>query len=199
MTKIGLAVAVAMCALLVDAVQAQNLHTFALPNFTGKEMVFRDPQPTLQASRPAKIASVRVVTARWLICSGTNYSGDCAWLSGNVPSLAAFGFTDEPGSLRPERVPVLMRHWGERRPAPRADLVLFEKPSFDGDWKALADSVPDFNAAHLTSPGSIVLAEGVWRLCTGPDYAGRCLIATASAWDMATIFPGRILSAKRLK
>jgi len=179
--------------------QAQNLHTFSEPNFAGKELVFRDPQPNLQAEKPTKIASLRVLTARWLICTGTNYSGDCIWLSGNASSLPALGFSDAPGSLRPERVPVLMRHWGDRRPPPRSDLVLFEKAGFDGDWKALTDSVPNLAEAHLPIPAAVVINEGTWRLCTGPDYSGRCLTAMSSAWDLNKIFPGRILSAKRLK
>ncbi len=183
---------------MIGAAQAQRLRAFAEPNYLGTEQLFRDPQPNLQVARPTKIASVRVVTARWLICAGTSYSGDCAWVSRDVASLPQLGFTDTPGSLKPERIPVLLRQWGGRRAAPRTELALFEKPGYDGDWIALKDSVPDFNAAHLKSPGSIVLGDGAWRLCTGIDYSGRCLITTGSAWDLSEIFPGRILSAKRL-
>lgn len=179
--------------------QAQQLRTFSKPNYGGEQRVFRDPQPNLQATRPTKIVSVRLEMDKWLICDGTNYAGDCLWVSGNIASLPALGISDTPGSLKPERVPLVRRHWGDRHPAPRTQLALFEKANFDGDWKALKDSIPNFNDAHLKSPGSIVLGEGTWRLCTGVDYSGRCLTVTGSAWDIAEIFPGRILSAKRVK
>lgn len=177
---------------------AQQLRTFAEPNFAGTQRVFRDPAPDLQVSRPTKAGSVRPETDKWLICNGTNYTGDCLWVSRDVPSLPALGLSDTPGSLKPERVPVLMRHWGNRRPPGHDALVLFEKPNYDGEWMALKDSVNDFSVAKLNSPGSIVLGSGTWRLCTGVDYTGRCLIVTGSAWDLSTVFPGRILSAKKL-
>jgi hypothetical protein len=178
---------------------AQQLRTFSKPDYGGSQRVFRDPMPDLQVSRPTTVGSVRLEMEKWLICNGTHYTGDCLWVSRDVPSLPALGFSDTPGSMKPERVPVVMRHWGNRRPPGRDQLALFDKVNFDGDWMALKDSVSDFNAAHIKSPGSIVLGDGEWRLCTGIDFSGRCLVVTGSAWDMGEIFPGRILSAKKLQ
>ena len=179
--------------------QAQRLHAYSQANFAGHESVFREAVPNLAAVGVQKIASVRVVTARWLICAGANFGGDCAWLSHDIRSLSDLGFTDQPGSLRPERVPVLMRHWGTKRAAPREKLALFERSNYDGDWTALADSVPDFDAVHLKSPKSVVIGDGTWRLCSGPNYTGRCLIVTGSAWDLDDIFAGQIHSARRVR
>lgn len=190
-----------LCLLLsvsTTAVCAQQLRTFSHPNYTGTQRVFRDPAPDLQVSRPTRAGSVRPETDKWLICDGTNYSGNCLWVSRDVPSLPALGFSDTPGSLKPERVPVLMRHWGDRRPPAHDELVLFDKANYDGDWTALKDDVGDFTEAKLKNPGSIVLGSGTWRLCTGVDYSGRCLTVTGSAWDLNEIFPGRILSAQKL-
>lgn len=183
----------------VSDANAQQVRTFSKPNYEGTQRVFRDPSPNLQVTRPTTTGSVRLETEKWLICNGTNYTGDCLWVSRDVPSLPALGISDTPGSIKPERVPVVMRNWGSRRPPPRDQLVLFEKANYDGDWAALKDSVADFNAAHIKSPGSIVLGDGAWRLCTGVDYSGRCLVTTGSAWDLGEIFPGRILSAKKLQ
>lgn len=178
---------------------AERLRAFSAANYQGQERVYRDRVADLNAGEAAHaIVSVRVVTGRWLLCANANFSGDCAWLGHDVPSLPELGFKALPGSLRPERIPVILRNWGGRRPAPRESLVLFERADYDGAWTALPDSVPDFGAAHLTSPGSIVLGNGAWRLCTGVDYTGRCLIVTASAWDIPNVFFGRIQSAKRL-
>jgi hypothetical protein len=200
MTPKSLAAIGTLLALMMPASgHAQQLRTFENPKFSGDQRVFRDPMPTLQTSRPTKVGSVKLETEKWLICEGTNYSGDCLWVSRDVSSLPDLGLSDTPGSLKPERVPIVMRHWGNRHPPARADLVLFEKSNYDGDWVALKDSAGDFNAAHLKSPGSIVLGEGIWRLCTGVDYSGRCLVTNGSAWDMDEIFPGRILSAKKLR
>lgn len=179
---------------------AERMRAFTQTDYAGRETVFRDPIPNLSVTEvPPNIASVRVVTGRWLLCADVNFSGDCAWLAHDIPSLSDLGFTSSPGSLRPERIPVLMRHWGNRRPPPRESLVLFERPNYDGDWTAVSDSVPEFGAAHLNSPGSVVLGDGAWRLCTGPNYSGRCLIVTGSAWDITKIFLGQIHSVKRLK
>ena len=193
------AITIGFALLAAGDAHAQQLRTFGNPNFSGEQRVFRDPQPDLQTSRPTKIGSVRLETEKWLICAGANFTGDCLWVSRDVASLADLGFSDTPGSLKPERVPIVMRHWGDRRPPAREDLVLFEKANYDGNWVALKDSTNDFTTANLKSPGSIVLGDGVWRLCTGVDYSGRCLVMTGSAWDLSEIFPGRILSAKKLQ
>ena len=177
--------------------RADRLSAFAETGYNGSGAIFRDAVPDLTTAGSPKIASVRGVIGRWLLCAGVNFSGDCVWLSRDVPSLPDFGFTDAPGSLRPESVPIIERHWGNRRPAARDKLVLFDRPGYDGDWIAVSDSVQDFEPAHLKSPGSIVLGDGVWRLCTGPGYTGRCLIVTASVGNLQEVFPGLFHSAQR--
>jgi hypothetical protein len=191
-------VSLAFCLVVSSIARADRLRAYAETDYKGSDAMFRDPAPNLTTRNPPlKIASVRVLNGRWFICAGVDFSGDCVWLSRDIPSFPDLGFTDRPGSLRPENVPILERHWGDRRPAARNALALFERPSYDGEWTALSESVQDFDAAHLKSPGSIVLGEGVWRLCTGPGYTGRCLILTGSVWNLPELFPGQFHSAQR--
>ncbi|MBI1213177.1 MAG: hypothetical protein GC190_17060 [Alphaproteobacteria bacterium] len=199
MRRLSLVVAAALLAFsTVSGAHAQQMRTFSKPNYGGTQRVFRDPLPDLQSSRPTTVGSVRLETEKWLICDGTNYSGDCLWVSRDVPSLPALGLSDTPGSIKPERVPLVRRHWGGRYPPSGDSLALFEKANYDGEWTEIKDNVDNFAVANLKSPGSLVLGDGTWRLCTGVDYSGRCLIVTGSAWDLHEIFPGRILSAQKL-
>ena len=183
--------------LLAGTARADRLRVFAETSYNGSDAILREAVPDLTTAGSPRISSVRVVNGRWLLCAGVNFSGDCVWLSSDVPSLPDIGFPDKPGSLRPESVPIIERHWGNKRPAARDKLALFDRPGYDGDWTAFADSVQDFDAAHLKSPGSIVLGDGVWRLCTGPGYTGRCLIVTGSVWNLQEVFPGEFHSAQR--
>lgn len=197
-TKLILILCAFLGLLAPSVARADRLRVFAETDFKGADAVFRDPVPNLATvGVPSRISSARVMAGRWLICAGPNFSSDCVWLAHDVPSFPDVGFTQKPGSLRPQSVPVMERHWGNKRAAPRTALALFERSGYDGEWTALSDSVPDFDEAHLKSPGSIVLGEGVWRLCSGPAYTGRCLILTGSVWSLQEIFLGQFRSAQR--
>jgi hypothetical protein len=189
----------ALCIGLVSGARAERLRAFSEEGYAGVATMYSGRIAALKADdvQPV-IASARVVTGRWLLCAKADFDGDCAWLAHDVPSVAKLGFTDKPGSLRPERVPILRRQWGDKHPPSRKALVLFDGPNYTGEWHAVRDSVGDFTAAGQKSPESVVLNEGAWRLCTAPHYRGRCLIMTGSAWDLSEIF-GRVQSAQRLR
>lgn len=187
--------------LLITVAHAERLRAFEQENYKGEYVIYSERAPNLRGANPQrKIGSVRVLTGRWLLCAGANYLGDCAWIARDLPSLPNIQFTNDVGSLRPESVPVLRRHWGDKGPPSRHALVLFSQANYDGEWVAVRDSVPDFAVGQIgVNPASIILNGGVWRLCTEAKFGGRCLTLTGSTWDLQDIFTRGIKSAERIQ
>jgi len=192
--------AVLASAALATVARAERLRLYDGENYHGNGRLFAAAEQNLRAEGdPSRAASAKVITGRWLLCERAFFSGDCLWISHDIPSFHALAFGADVESLRPERVPVLRRQWGDRRPPSRSALVLFTEANYQGGWVALKDSMPNLHEGGIDqATGSVVLQVGAWRLCTQPDYKGACLSMTASAWNMREIFSTRIRSIERL-
>lgn len=178
---------------------AARLRLFEHENFAGRTYEYMDAASDLGAG--GQLAeSVRVGSGRWLLCAGADFSGDCAWLSFDVRSLPHVGFTERIASLRPEAVPLLQRNWGAKGPPARTAIAIFSDRNFRGDWVAYRDNIEDLEeTAPQLSVNSLVVQRGVWKLCTGPSFQGRCLITTASVWDLSDIFTTEIRSLEKVR
>jgi hypothetical protein len=196
----GLWMPVILTALLqIGPAHAERIRLYEAEAYSGSGKMFLDAAPALRDANGGKYKSAKIATGRWLLCDRAFYAGDCLWISSDASSFERLGFGGDIASLRPERVPVLRREWGERKPPSRSALVFFDEPDFRGEWIALHDSVADLaNARMQLTPASIVLQEGAWKICTEPNFAGSCLSMTASAWDLGQIFSTEIRSAQRL-
>jgi hypothetical protein len=159
--------------------------------------VFLGAKPAVQAAVATGARSAKVATNHWLLCESRGYRGDCLWLWRNVPSFRKLAFDGPIGSLRPEQEPIVARQWGERGPPPRDAIALFPEPDYRGEWIGIRRSTRKFEAP--LHPGSIVVRTGAWRVCTEPDFGGRCLSMTTSAWDLAGIFSSDIESVEILR
>jgi Beta/Gamma crystallin len=192
--------ALLLSVLLTTEAHAERIRLYQAENYHGNGRLFAAEEQNLRAEGdPSQVASAKVITGRWLLCERAFFGGSCLWISHDIPSFHALAFGSEVESLRPERVPVLRRQWGDRRPASRSSLALFSGANYEGDWVALKESAPNLGEAGVAfSPSSVVLQSGAWRLCTQPDFAGACLSMTASAWDLREIFSTQIRSAERL-
>jgi hypothetical protein len=145
------------------------------------------------------IESAKAITGRWLLCEGVSYGGDCVWLGRKVSSFKDIGSDGEFLSLRPVRIPVLRRNWGDRHPPALSSLALFSETEYRGEWTALSGTVADFAEANVAvSPASIIIGSGVWRVCSAPHFNGRCLTLTASVWDVRGIFGFTFRSAEKV-
>ena len=51
-------------------------------------------------------------------------------------------------------------------------IVLFEQPNYRGNPRNYKGSVPNIGSSRLT--GSITVGKGVWQVCEGANFTGRC-------------------------
>lgn len=177
---------------------AERMRLYEEGNYVGSGRVFMDDVSGLKiGGQTPRFESAKIITGRWLLCTSPNYSGDCLWISKDTPSFRALGYSGTLASLRPERVPVLARQWGDRKPPGRSALVFFSERNFAGEWTPYYEDASDLSHSPI-KPLSIVIQKGAWRLCSLPNYEGDCISMTASSWDMPSIFGPSIRSAKRL-
>lgn len=193
------------CALLLawtldaSSASAARLRLYPQQNYEGASRIYLDDaNDTADAGKIPAFASAKVISGRWLLCSRPHFAGNCLWLWRDTPSFEALGFKDEIGSLRPEPVPVLPRHWGERPPPGRNALVFFQESDFQGDWESFYEDMPNLNDARIQA-ASVVIQKQAWRLCSLPEFGGDCIIMTSSSPDIRKIFPSYIRSAQRVE
>jgi hypothetical protein len=59
-------------------------------------------------------------------------------------------------------------------------LELFEKPNYEGRRLRLEEAVSDFT--QLDQPvGSLLVRAGSWKICSKPQFRGRCRTLDASS------------------
>lgn len=197
---LGALVAGLVCAsMLPGAAYAERIRVFSEPNFEGWNTVLLGNQSNMESDGEAhKIRSVRVISGSWLLCEAVASTGDCLWISHDLPNLEAVGFDKPILSAKPERVVVARYRWGGKKP-PRHSLVLFSEGSYSGDWIAVANSTPDVSDdIRKLRAKSIVVQDGVWQVCSDSGFAGRCLTLTGDAWDLRSIYFGPIQSIRRI-
>lgn len=188
-------------AMLYGSARAERVRVYSEPSYQGWNQIFLGPQPHVAGQLEGhKILSAHVISGSWLLCSDAFYAGDCAWISRDVGDLSELGFNKIINSLRPERVEISRYRWGGRPPPSHRSLVFFAQANYTGKWVAVSDSAPDLFALHVkVKPQSIVVQTGIWRMCTLPDYRGRCLTVTGDVWNLPAIFSGEIASVKRIR
>jgi hypothetical protein len=178
---------------------AARLRLYPQQNYEGASRVYLDEaSDTADSGQMPAFESAKVISGRWLLCSRPHFAGNCLWLWRDTPSFEALGFNSAIGSVRPEAIPVLPRHWGERQPPGRSALVFFQESDFQGDWESFYEDVPDFNSVRIRA-ASVVIQKQAWRLCSLPEFGGDCIIMTSSSPDIRKIFPSYIRSAQRVQ
>ena len=191
----------ALCLALVGKAHAAfaRLRLYEEEGFKGAATEYIGPA-TVIGSRFHEAGSARVLSGRWLLCDAASLYGNCVWLSRDTQSLKAIGFEGPVASLSSEVVPLLRRNWGERRPPPRTSITFFSEREYQGDWIAIPGTIAELSTLeNYAEPRSVVVQQGIWRLCTQPHFKGRCLIMTGSSWDLANIFSTQIMSVERIR
>lgn len=188
-----------LAALLVGSpARAERMRVFEDANFEGWNKVLLGPQNNLpSAGFTRRVRSVRILSGSWLVCAKSSYAGDCFWISRDIADMRQLGFNGVAGSAKPERILVSRYDWGAKKP-PHDALVLFSDQNYAGQWSALSDSVPDLQSPSMRRPASLVVQDGVWRLCSAPHYSGRCITITGDAWNFREIFIDPIASIERM-
>ena len=166
-----------------------GITVFADPNFRGKSSTFRQDVPDLEPFRlNDKISSLRVGPGeQWEVCERSNYKGRCVVVSGDEPDLRRNSWNDLISSIRRvKRVP-------PRPPSPGPYIVLFDRTNYRGNPTNYSRSVSNLNR----SAQSVTIGKGVWELCEGRNFTGRCVTLDTSAPDLGSYnLRNRVSSAR---
>ncbi|HET6862322.1 MAG TPA: beta/gamma crystallin-related protein [Pyrinomonadaceae bacterium] len=150
---------------------------FSDQNFRGKSSTFREDVPDLEPlGLNDKISSLRVGPGeQWEVCEHSNYQGRCVVVSGLEPDLRRNSWNDLISSLRRVR--------GGRPPVPPSGgdyIVLFDQTNYRGNPTNYNGPYPGLSGRAQ----SVTIGRGVWELCEGQNYSGRCVTLDRSVPDL---------------
>ncbi|MEP6801198.1 MAG: beta/gamma crystallin-related protein [Acidobacteriota bacterium] len=144
---------------------------------TGHEVEREEPDLS-----DARVSSLDV-RGSWEVCDRPNFRGRCVTVSGEVPSLRAYGMQNRIASARP-----LRGERGEERWAPPPDsepprLVLHSRPNFRGDARELTGSDEEISNFNDRAQSATV-EGGAWEVCEHARFRGRCVTLRNSVPDL---------------
>lgn len=152
---------------------------FERPNYRGAPHNFEGSNPILQGFS-GRAGSVTIGRGIWEVCSGPNFSGRCVTFKDSVPDLGAYGMRDQVGSVRPARY---QSPGPPGRPDRDLSIVLYDRTNYRGtqvNYDGPAPSLGEFSGRA----GSVTIGRGIWELCEGPNYSGRCVTLEESVPDL---------------
>lgn len=126
-----------------------------------------------------RASSLNVSRGSWEICDRPDFRGRCVVVSGEVPSLRAYGMQNRIASARPVR-----RDSGSSSEGPPR-LILHSRPNFRGDARELTsadEEISDFNDRAQ----SATIEGGAWEVCEHARFRGRCVTLRNSVSDLST-------------
>lgn len=159
-----------------------GITVFADRNFRGKSATFRQDVYDLEPlGINDKVSSLRVGPGeRWEICENSNFQGRCVVVSGDEPDLRTNSWNDTVSSMRRIRS-------GPIVPPPQRDpyIVLFDQVNFRGTPNNYSGAVPDLYGFNRRAQ-SVTVGRGVWEVCEGRNYTGRCVTLDRSVSNLRT-------------
>jgi len=132
--------------------------------------------------------SVTIGRGVWELCEGIGFSGRCVTLDTSVPDLARHNLRNRVASARP--VPA-----GPTPPPSTEDwyLVIFDQPNYRGTPANYKGEESNLNKRAR----SVTIGKGVWQLCDGRDFTGRCITLNNSVADLRSYnLGGRVASLR---
>ncbi len=162
-----------------------GITVFTDSNFRGKSATFRqDVSDLANHGLNDTISSLRVGPGeQWEVCEHNFYQGRCVVVSGEEPDLRRNSWGDVISSLR--RVGGSGGGGTGPPTPPQRDwyIVLYDQTRFRGqvmNYKGPASSLSGFsNRAQ-----SVTIGRGVWELCEGRNFSGRCVTLEQSVPDL---------------
>jgi hypothetical protein len=154
-------------------------------NYRGEPSNYSGPAPYLDR----RARSITIGRGTWQLCEGTNYTGRCITLSQSSANLNSLGFANRIASARPAgsiptQPPITQRPY----------IVLFSQTNYRG-------TPTNYNSERSNiskSTGSITIGQGVWEVCSGRNFTGRCETLSQSTSNFATFgFLNRIIRSVR--
>jgi len=155
-----------------------GITVFTGSDFRGKAVTFQRDMPVLRAANlNDQIGSLRVARGeQWELCEHDNFRGRCVVVSGDEPNLARNAWANTISSLR------RVRTASGVIPAPVATdwhITLFDQPNFRGRASNFTGAAANLNLARPAIK-SVTVGRGVWELCDGRNFTGRCITVQRS-------------------
>jgi hypothetical protein len=160
-----------------------GITVFTNSNFRGKSATFRaDVSDLVRHDLNNKISSLRVGPGeQWEVCEHTNYQGRCVVVSGEEPELKRHSWSDEISSFRRVGGAAVLPPVAPRPPSQGDYIVLYDQPMYRGN--PMNYNGPVSNLAGFRA-GSVTIGRGVWEVCEGPNFRGRCITLDRSVPDL---------------
>jgi hypothetical protein len=136
-------------------------------NFRGAQTSYNNVRPDISDNA----RSVTVNRGTWQVCEGVNFTGDCVTVTQSISDLRTVGIRRIVRSIRPLGiVPPNFPGQGNRNWL----LVLFDQTDYRGGQATFRGADPNVNARTRSAQ----VSGGVWEVCDGPNYTGRCQTLT---------------------
>ena len=187
----------AFCPLLNSSAQRRQMGgvgitVFTDRNFNGRTATYRENVPDLEpVGLNDRISSLRIGRReRWEVCEHSNYQGRCVVVSGPEPDLRKNSWNNLISSMRRVNggpLPPL------GPPSGNDYIVIFDRPNYGGrptNYSGPNPSIPN-------NGQSVTIGGGVWELCEGRNFSGRCITLDHSVPDLGTyIMRYRVFSVR---
>ena len=77
----------------------------------------------------------------------------------------------------------------------RPEIILFERPNFQGRSRRWADDISDLSDKDFNDKAQSVHVRGRWRVCSDSDNRGHCEVLTRDVADLRALNLDRTLSS----
>jgi len=143
---------------------------FERTNYQGNPKNYNGPVSEIYG----RAQSVTIGRGTWELCDGRNFTGRCVTLDTSVPDLRTYNLRNRVSSARPV---------GSGGPPPSTSdwyVVIFDGPSYQGNPTNYSGT--EGNIFKLAR--SVTIGRGVWELCQGRNFTGRCVTLSTSVPDL---------------
>lgn len=144
------------------------------PNYRGNPANYDGPATNLNR----RAQSVTIGSGTWEFCDGWNFTGRCITLDRSTPNLATVGMSRRVASVRP---------LGFEKPEPPVGsdwyIILYTQANYRGTPTNYRGVQPRISK----TTGSVTIGKGVWEICSGNNFTGRCQTLESSVPNM-TVF-----------
>lgn len=159
---------------------------FTQVNFRGSPRNYSGPVGSLDG----RAQSVTVGRGTWQLCQGRNFSGRCETITQSVSDLRTIGMNGRVASARP------VDDVSPQQPPADPYVVVFSQSNYRGTSTNYSSAQPRINARI----GSITIGRGVWEICTGSNFSGRCETLTQSQPNIRSLgFGNNVRSLRPLE
>jgi hypothetical protein len=168
-----------------------GITVFSDKNFRGRSATYRQDVPDLEPlGLNDKVSSLRVGPGeQWEVCEHSNYQGLCVVLSGQESDLGRNSWNDLISSMR------RVGGGGPQRPPSEGQpyIVLYDRTTYRGNPSNYNGPIANLNRRAQ----SVTIGRGLWELCEGIGFSGRCVTLDTSVPDLARYnLRNRVASAR---